>query len=179
MQSMTLVMMSIMMVAAAYVPDFDRTDRSQPIRLADLRSFFHGEAPPQPKALPPKRVATVSTAAGVAVDAQIESFLRGFADALMAREAKPLLTRLSSKYSVDNLPSGKQASAVFAQAIEQLPGPTDIVVKSIDRTGDVRSAKVEMRFGADNVKTKLLRFDADGRLLWSDLFALKVQTMAG
>jgi hypothetical protein len=176
MQSMTFVLLALSV--AAYLPQSSMVEQPPSVQLADLRSFFHGEPSPQPKALPPKRVATVSTAARITVDGQIESFLRAFADALMARDAKALLPRLSPKYTVDNLPSGKKAIAIFQQAVEQLPGPSEIIVKSIERNGDVRTVKVDFRFDPDNIKTKIMRFDANGLLLWSDLFRLNTQPMA-
>ncbi|QJR14079.1 hypothetical protein [Usitatibacter palustris] len=57
-----------------------------PPAAAQLGKFLHGDAPAQPKAPPPKQLAVVSAAPGIAADPQVESFLRAFADALMARD---------------------------------------------------------------------------------------------
>ena len=173
-----IVIVSLLLVMHVFVPEVSAVESSQPTHFADLRRFFHGEQATPPKALPPKRIAAITTDSGTTVDVQIESFLRAFASALMARDAKPLLARLSPQYSIDDLVTGKQAVAVFTQAIEQLPGPTDIVVTSIERKGDVRTIKVDFHFAADNIKHKVMRFDAGGRLLWTDLFSIKQQFKA-
>ncbi len=142
---------------------------------ADLRSFFHGEPAAPPKAAPPKQLAAVSTAPGVTADAQIESFLRALADALKAREGEPMLARLSDRFSIDDLPDGIKPGKLFVQAVASTPSPTDIVVRSVEKQGNVRNARVELRFGPDKVKQKTFRFDADGKLLWTDWFQIKVQ----
>src|SRR5882724_8720050 len=83
-------------------------------RIADLRSFIHGETvEPAKKAPPPKVTPVVSTAAGVVADAQIEDFLRAFADALKAREGVRMLSRLSDRYTMADLPEGHKASVFF------------------------------------------------------------------
>ena len=143
----------------------------------DLRSFFHGDPPAPPKAPPPKLLATVSSAADIVVDPQIESFIRAFAEAIKAREGKPLLARLSDKYAIDDLPEDRKAGDMFLQAIDTMPGASEIIIKSVERKNNVRIAKVEFRYNADNVKLKTFRFDATGKLLWSDLFVLKRQAV--
>lgn len=145
------------------------------MRTVDLRSFFHGDPPPPPKAPPPKQLAVVSTTAGVTPDRQVEEFMRAFADAIKSREGKPMLSRLSEKYLIDALPEGKKPGDFFMQAIETMPGPTEIIIKSIEMQNDIRTARIDFRYSADNVKLKTFRFDAGGKLLWSDLFALKRQ----
>ncbi len=152
--------------SAIYGPD---------LQVADLRSFFHGDPPPVPKAPPPKQLAVVSTAQGVATDVQIESFLRGFADAIKARDGKALLPRLSEKYTIDNLPSGMKAGDFFLQAIEQITGPNEIVITSLESKHNIRTAKIEFRYSADKIKSRTFQFDAAGKLLWSDLFTLQSQ----
>lgn len=148
---------------------------SNALRVVDLRSFFHGEPPPPPKAPPPKQIAIVSSAAGVLPDAEIEGFMRAFAAAIYARDGRPMLSRLSEKYAIDELPTNKKAGEMFSQAIDTIPGATMIVIKSVERKNDMRTAQIEFRYTADNVKVKTLRFDAAGKLLWSDLFVLKRQ----
>lgn len=142
---------------------------------ADWRSFFHGNATP-PKSPPPEQRASVSRAGGVAADATVEDFLRELADALMARDAKRLLPRLSAKYAIAGLPGGQNPREVFAQAIERIPGPLEMEVLgvTVEKNGE-RLASVEFRYPKDVKKSKLLRFDAEGRLLASDLFAIRVE----
>lgn len=156
--------------AAAWTPFHAASTRN-----VDLRSFFHGDPPAPPKAPPPKQLATVATAPDVIADAQIESFMRAFADAIKAREGKPLLARLSDKYAIDDLPEGRKASDFLLQAIDSMPGGAEIIIKSVERKSDMRIAKVEFKYNADNIKLKTFRFDAAGKLLWSDLFVLKRQ----
>ncbi len=152
---------------------------SLPIQVADLRSFFHGEPPPVPKAPPPRQLAVITFAPGVVPDAQIEAFFRAMAEAIKAREGKPMLSRLSDQYNVDDLPSGRKAGEFFVQAMERIAGPAAIAVQSIETNGPVRNARVELRYADSPGKSKLFRFDAAGRLLWSDLFRLQVQQAGG
>ena len=128
----------------------------EPARLAGLWRFLHGDPLPPPKAPPPKQLAKVSSAAGVVTDAEVEGFLRAFAGALKARDGQPMLARLSDKYTIDDLPNGRKATDMFQQAIEQIPGPEEIVVVSLDRKADLRIAKVEMRYAAGAAKGKTL-----------------------
>ncbi|MEP7154592.1 MAG: hypothetical protein ABI905_02375 [Betaproteobacteria bacterium] len=143
----------------------------------DLRSFFHGEPPPPPKAPPPKQLATISMAPGVAVDAQVDRFLRGLADAIKAREGKPMLALLSPKYAIDDLPPDRKPADMFVQAMEQIAGPSEMQVMSLEKQGVNCIAKVEFRFGTEREKskTKTFEFDGDGKLLRSDLFKLQIQ----
>jgi len=140
---------------------------------ADWKSFFHGDPPPFVKAPPPKQLARVSTAPGVQPDPQVESFLRAFADALMAREGSMIVPRLSERYTVDGAPDDAKASDFMVQAIGKMPGPERIVIRSVEASGGTRIAKTEFHFGPDNMKLKTFRFDADGKLLESDLFSLR------
>ncbi len=140
-------------------------------QTADLKSFFHGEPEP-PKAPPPKTTADVSTADGIAPDKQIEDFFRAFADAVKAREGNRMRPRLSDKYQIADLPEGHQAPDFFVQAVDRTPGPEAIIIRSIEPKGSARVAKVEMHY-PDKVKVKTFKFDAEGKLLASDLFTLK------
>ena len=141
-------------------------------RTADLKSFFHGEPEQPPKAPPPKTTATVATADGVTPDKQIEDFFRAFADAVKAREGDRMLPRLSDKYTIADLPEGHKAPDFFVQAVDRTPGPEAIIIQSVEPKGPVRVAKVEIHY-PDKVKVKTFQFDAEGRLLASDLFMLK------
>ncbi|MEQ1516382.1 MAG: hypothetical protein ABL931_07840 [Usitatibacteraceae bacterium] len=145
------------------------------LQVADLRSFLHGEPPPPPKAPPPKQIAIVSTQAGLAADAQIEAFMRAYAEAIMARDGKRMLARLADTYAIDELPEDKKPADFFMQAIETMPGAAQIIITSVERSYDIRTAKIEIRYHADNIKFKTFRFDATGKLLWSDLFKLQRQ----
>ena len=145
------------------------------MRNVELRSFFHGDPPAPPKAPPPKQLATVASAPDVVVDPQIEGFMRAFAEAIKAREGKPLLARLSDKYAIDDLPPDRKAADLLLQAIDSIPGATEIIIQSVERKNDMRIAKVQLKYNADNIKLKTFRFDAAGKLLWSDLFVLKRQ----
>jgi hypothetical protein len=137
-----------------------------------LKSFFHGDPPPLIKAPPPSALAVVSTAPGTIPDAQVESFMRTFAGALMARDAAPVIPRLSKQYAVAGMPDDAKASDFMIQAVAKLPGPTQIVIRSVDANGGVRTARVEFHYGPDKVNVKTFRFDSGGNLLSSDLFSL-------
>ena len=47
--------------------------------------------------------------------------------------------------------------------------------KLIPRKDEVPMAGIEFRYADDNIKVKTFGFDALGKLLWSDLFALNCQ----
>lgn len=147
---------------------------SAPVARADWKSFLHGEPPAPPKAAPPSSLARVTTIAALAPDPQVESFLRALAEGIKARDGHALLTRLSDAYAIDGLPDGARAPAVFAQAVEQIAGPTDMIVVAIEQDRAVRKARVEVRYAAEPPKTKTFAFDAAGKLLWTDLFAIRV-----
>lgn len=148
---------------------------SPTLQVADLRSFFHGDPPAKPKAPAPKQLAVVSTTQGITADTQIESFLRALADAIKARDGKPMSPRLSEKYAIDDLPSDRKAGDFFLQAIEQIAGPSEIVITSIESKNNMRTAKIDFRYGPEKIKPKIFQFDAAGKLLWSDLFKLQSQ----
>jgi hypothetical protein len=141
----------------------------------DWRSLLHGKVEMPPKAPPPKHLVEVSSAPGAARDAEIEAFLRALAAALKAREGAPMVARLSDKYTIDSLPEGSAAPELFVTAVERIPAPTEIVIQGIERSGGARVAATEFRYGTAPAKAKTFRFDADGRLLSSDLFSIKVK----
>ena len=142
---------------------------------AGLAEWLHGTPPPRPKAPPPDEAAAVNRAVGVAPDAQVEEFLRALAAAIKARDGKPLLPRLAERYTIDELPSGAKASDFLLQAVEQIPGADEILIRSIAAQGDMRVVQTDFRYPKDLIRSKIFRFDAAGRLLASDLFQLKRQ----
>lgn len=146
--------------------------RSGPRQIADLKSFFHGEPTPQPKLPPPAVTAAVSTIPGVTPDQQVEDFFRAFAEALKAREGNRMMARLADSYTIADLPDDHKASDFFVQGVDRTPGPTAIVIQSIETKGKTREVKAEFRYPA-KAKVKTFQFDADGKLLASDLFVLK------
>jgi hypothetical protein len=141
---------------------------------SSLVDMLHGHQAP-PKAPPPKVLASVSTAAGVSVDAQAESFLRTFAAALKARDAAQVLPLLAADYRIDGLPERVSARDTFRQAVERMKGPAEIVIRAVDGTKPVRVVRADFRFGEDDVKSRTFKFDAAGKLTWSDLFQVRVQ----
>lgn len=165
----TLAMSAAPALAALTFPD---VAGEAPIRLADWKSFIHGDPPPFVKAPPPKQLAVVSNAAGVQPDAQIESFMRTLANAVMARDGSMILPRLSERYAIDGMPDDAKASDFMAQAIGKMPGPTQIVIRSVEASGGVRTARAEFHYVPEKVAVKTFRFDGNGNLLSSDLFSL-------
>ena len=156
----TLILLSVVLAGLAPSPS-----------AADLKSFFHGDAFP-PKAPPPAAVATVATAPGATSDPQVEDFLRAFAAAVMARDAAPLQSRLAEKFSMPGLPEGHTAPEIFTLGVETMPGPTALVVRSVETKGSVRTARVELHL-PNRITLKVLQFDPAGRLVASDLFAAR------
>jgi hypothetical protein len=140
--------------------------------LADLRSFFHGDPPPFVKAPPPKQLAAVSSVAGMQPDPQVESFMRTLANAVMARDGAMLLPRLSERYAIDGVPDGAKASEFMVQAIGKMPGPTQIVIQSVELNGAVRIAKAEFHYLPERTSVRTFRFDSNGNLLSCDLFSV-------
>ena len=49
------------------------------------------------------------------------------------------------------------------------------ITKLPTRKDEVRTAGIEFRYADDEIKVKTFGFDALGKLLWSDLFALNCQ----
>lgn len=165
----TLALPAAPALAALTFPD---VAGEAPIRLADWKSFIHGDPPPFVKAPPPKQLAVVSNAADVQPDPQIESFMRTLASAVMARDGSMMLPRLSERYAIEGMPDDAKASDFMAQAIGKMPGPTQIVIRSVEASGGVRTARAEFHYVPEKVTVKTFRFDGNGKLLSSDLFSL-------
>ena len=60
----------------------------------------------------------------------------------------------------------------MVQAIGKMPGPTQIVIRSVEANGAVRIAKAEFHYLPERVSVRTFRFDANGNLLSCDLFSL-------
>ena len=148
---------------------------SDAIRLADWRSWLHGEPAPPPKAPPPKQLATVSVASEGAHDDKVESFLRALAESIKARDGKPMVARLAENYAIDGLEGRAKPADLFVQAVERVPGPTEIVVESIELDANAVTARTEFRYASAEPKRRSFRFDRAGRLVWSDFFTFKVE----
>jgi hypothetical protein len=166
-------------LAAIVLPAFGVTpsqeppvQREPPGPLADLKSFFHGDPPPLVKAPPPAALAIVSSLPGTTPDTQVESFMRTLANALMARDGEMVVPRLSKQYAIDGMPDNAKASDFMIQAIAKMPGPTQIVIRTVEARGGIRIAKADFHYGPDKVSLKTFRFDASGNLLSCDLFSL-------
>jgi hypothetical protein len=101
--------------------------------------------------------------------------MRELAAAVKARDGKPMVARLSDKYTIDSLPIDSAAPEMFVTAIERIPAPTEIVIQKVERNGATRVASTEFRYGTAPAKAKTFRFDAAGRLTWSDLFTVNVK----
>ncbi|QJR14078.1 hypothetical protein [Usitatibacter palustris] len=86
-----------------------------------------------------------------------------------------MLARLSDKYAIAGLPEGMKATDIFQQAIERVQGPTEIVIQSVEGPPAQRIAKAEFRYPRGEPKVKTMRFDAQGKLVESDLFVMRVQ----
>ncbi len=146
---------------------------ASPSAFADFSDWIarlHGASPQTPTAPPPSALAKVSTATGLTADAQVESFLRTLAAAVMARDGSLLVPRLAANYAVEGLPPGARPADVMVQALERMRGPAQIVVESVQATGGLRTVKVRFHFGALDDSLKTLILDPDGNLVASDLF---------
>jgi hypothetical protein len=175
MKTSTIIACTVGMLAVTIAPPGGHAHAAN-MQKVDLRSFFYGTPPAPPKAPPPTALAVITTAPGVTNDARIEDFFRAFATALKARDGKSMLARLSDKYRIDGLPDDQKPADFFEQAVERIPGPTEMVIKSITLKDAIRSVQIDVRYGPDLVKTRNFKFDAQTRLLWSDLFRLQTQT---
>ena len=103
---------------------------------------MHGGAP---KSDAPAKLAEVSFAAGLK-DKAIESFFRGFAEALKTHDGKPLLPRIADGYTIEGLPPEWEIRESFVKAIGMIAGPDEIAVTAIKRDGDLKIVTTEFRF---------------------------------
>ena len=143
--------------------------------LLDFLKSLHGTPPARPPLKPEAKAAAVAFASDVKVDVQILDFLQALAEAIRAHDGKPMLPRLSAKYTIDDLPEGRDPIEFFLLAIGQVKGADEIVAVSIEREGDLRIARAEFRSADNPAKRRVFKFDAAGKLLWSDFFLLKRQ----
>jgi len=157
-------------VLSATASPLPRTTR----QVADLKTFLHGSQKPEPAAKPAK-APVVSFAEGVAANEMVATFLTGLSAGLKERNGQPLLPRLADKYRIDGLDGEAKPTDMFLMAIEQINSPRDIVVMAVEKDGADTIAKTEFRW-ANKTTPRVFRFDAAGKLLYSDFFALKLQT---
>ena len=82
----------------------------------------------------------------------------------------------SQHYAITGLPASQNPRDVFVHAIERIPGPLEMEVRTVSTERDGSGlATVELRFPKGEAKTKRFRFEADGKLIASDLFAIRVE----
>jgi hypothetical protein len=146
------------------------------VALNSLRDLFHGKPEAQKKALPPKQKAAITWANGVAREPKVDAFFEAFASSLMARDAKDLEPLVASNYAIEGLPGSVKPVTVLRQAIEQSPGPTAIDVNSVATSREGTTASAEFRYEKLEPKVRTIKLDVAGKLVWSDLFAIKVKT---
>ncbi len=146
------------------------------VALNSLRDLFHGKPEAPKKALPPKQRAVITWAAGAPRDAKVEAFFEAFASSLMARDAKDLEPLVASNYAIEGLPGSVKPVTVLRQAIEQSPGPTAIDVKTVVTSREGITASAEFRYEKLEPKVRTIKLDSTGKLVASDLFAIKVKT---
>jgi hypothetical protein len=145
------------------------------IAQADLKSWLHG-TPPAPTPGPPDaKAATVSFAANATPDKQVLDFIQTFAEAMRIHDGKSLKPLLSDRYAIEDLPEERSAADFFMQAMVIVKAPEEIVVTAIEREGGVRTAKMEFRSTERGTKERTFKFDANGKLLSANFFALKRQ----
>jgi hypothetical protein len=145
------------------------------VAQADLKSWLHG-APPAPSPGPPDaKAALVSFAPNVADDKQILEFLKAFAEAMRVHDGKSLKQMLADAYAIEDLPDEHNPVDFFMQAMVIVKSPDEIVVIGIERDGERRVAKLEFRSTERGTKQRTFKFDANGKLLSADFFALKRQ----
>lgn len=145
------------------------------VALNSLRDLFHGKPEAQRKALPPKQKAVITWASGVMREPKVDVFLEAFASSLMARDAKDLEPLVATNYAIEGLPGSVKPVTVLRQAIEQSPGPTAIDVKTVVTSREGITASAEFRYEKLDPKVRTIKLDSMGKLVWSDLFAIKVK----
>ena len=173
----SLLLFVAMNLAVTLLPPPQSDEQSAPVQLAlnSLKEFFHGKPAAPKKALPPKQRAVIAWDSSVARDAGVDTFLNAFADALMTRDASSLEPLVSKQYKVEGLPDGVTPIGVLRQAIEQMPGPTNMQVQSVAVSNSEKVARVEIRYERGEPRLRTIRMDGQGKLLSSDLFSVKVQ----
>src|SRR3954447_1229289 len=148
---------------------------SAAVAHADLKTWLHG-APPAPTPGPPDaKAATISFAPNVTDDKQIIDFLKAFAEAMRIHDGKTLKPMLAEAYAIEGLPEELNPVDFFMQAMVKVKAPDEIVVTGIERAGETRVAKMEFRSAERGMKERTFKFDANGKLLSADFFALKRQ----
>ncbi|MFL6568679.1 MAG: hypothetical protein ACJ8HQ_04290 [Chthoniobacterales bacterium] len=140
---------------------------------ADLKSFFHGTQAAATPGPPDAKAASVSFAPDVAADSQVLEFTQAFAEAMRVHDGKSLKPRLSEKYTIENMPAGQDPTELLMQAMVRMKAPEEIVVTSIVREGGVRIATTEFRT-PEKTKTRVFKFDPNGKLISADFFKLEM-----
>src|SRR3954447_21510225 len=140
---------------------------------ADWKTFLHGKPAAAVAGPPDAKAATITFAPEVPTDPQILEFLQAFAEAMRVHDGKSLRPRLSEKYTSADLPDGHDATDLFMQGMVKVKAPDEIVITSIAREGEVRTATTEFR-SPEKVKTRTFKFDPAGKLLSADFFKLEV-----
>ncbi len=143
------------------------------VAQAGLKEWIHGTQPAATPGPPDAKAASVSFAADVAADKPIMDFMLAFAEALRVHEGTALRSRVSDKFTVEGAPEGSNATDFLMQAVIKAKGPNELVITSIQSAGDARVATIEFRSPDRPSKTKTFRFDADGKLIGTDFFALQ------
>ena len=142
---------------------------------ADLKTWLHGAPPAASPGPPNARAANVLFAPNVTPDKQILDFMNAFAEAMRVHDGKTLKPFLSESYSIEGLPEEHSAADFFMQAMVKVKAPDEIVIVSVTSEGEARIAKMEFRSAERATKERTFKFDAKGKLLSADFFALKRQ----
>lgn len=144
--------------------------------LAFVGPAFSMHHQPVEKPKPSDRPAAVSVSPDAKSDAGVVKFLRTLAQALHDRKPAPVVALLAPEFTIEGLPpQARQTLAeVFAQAVERVPAPEEIVITSVRTANGVTTAKAELAY-ASRVAVRTFRFDAQGRLLGSDFFRINAQ----
>ena len=142
---------------------------------ADLKTWLHG-SPPAPTPGPPDaKAAAVSFAPNVTPDKQVLDFMSAFAEAMRVHDGKTLKPLLSESYAIEGLPEEHNAVDFFMQAMVKIKAPDEIVITGIASERETRIVKMEFRSIERGTKERTFKFDAKGKLLSADFFALKRQ----
>lgn len=148
---------------------------SAAVAQADLKSWLHGASPKPSPGPPDAKAAVVSFAPNVAEDKQILDFLKAFAEAMRIHDGKTLQPLLAGAYAIEGLPDEHDPVDLFLQAMVIVKAPDELVVTGIERAAEKRVARIDFRSTERGTKQRSFKFDADGKLLSADFFALKRQ----